>query len=384
MCSIVGTCLTLKENQKIARHFRYTGDNSPYHLHIWLVEACGQTPAVAKYVQKYLCQKYRLAMNRIDAWEPGELGRAWQEALRQGETAGAYWSILTRVDTPLEVLSQVFGDVHMMSHLQGAELRAELKELEPLRQENARLKEEVRQFSRRAENLRREREELQRRLAGKDSEVLDLRRRHSLLEQRLAALSANEELDLLKKENRRLTARLTREEKARKRLELRLFKETVRLLPGITLPPPVKEARAGDPLGFEEACPCALGKKCPRLCNKFILFVGGLDRLEPHYRSLVENDFGARFMRHDGDCHQGQARLVRMVERAEAVICPLNCNSHQASLCVKKICKNMRKPCVLLRNAGLGSLKRTLSRLASVEFAGEDQEPVAAFDVDRN
>jgi hypothetical protein len=369
LCSIVGTCLTLKETQKIARHFQYAGDASPYQVHTWLVEACRKTPAVAKQVQKYLSQKYRLALNRIDAHEPGELGRAWKEALREGETAGAYWALITRLDTPDEVLAQVFGDIHMMSHLQGAERRDELKELEPLRQENAGLKERVNRLSSQAETIRREREELKRHLAGKEAETLDLKRTLTVLEQRLASHSAGQELERLKKESRGFAVKLAQEQKAREKLEIRLFQETVRLLPGITLPPNLKEADADDSAApEEEACPLAPGERCPRFGNKFILFVGGLERLEPHYRHVVENDFGARFMRHDGNCRNGQARLVRMVERAEAVICPIDCNSHSASLCVKKICKDLNKPCVLLRNSGLGTLKRTLFRLAAAEF----------------
>jgi len=371
LCSLVGTCLTLKETQKIARHFHYAGDAAAYQVHTWLVGACGKMPLVAKHVQKYLANKYRLAMNRIDAYEPGELGRAWKEALREGETAGAYWAIITRLDTPGDVLAQVFGDVHMMSHLQGAENRDELKELGPLRRENSGLKERGNRLANQVESIKKEREELKRRVAGKETEVLDLERKLKVLEQRLDSLTASQELEKLKKENRRLTACLAQEQKARERLELRLCQETLRLLPGITLPPPPKEAAADDPELSAEACPLAPGEKCPRFCNKLILFVGGLERLEPHYRSLLENDFGARFLRHDGDCKKGQARLIHMVKRAEAVICPLNCNSHSASLCVKKVCKDLNKPCVMLRNSGLGSLKRTLLELA---VSGDLQE----------
>ncbi|MFZ5452876.1 MAG: DUF2325 domain-containing protein [Thermodesulfobacteriota bacterium] len=385
LCSIMGTCLTLKETQKIARHFRYTGDPSAYQIHTWLVEACSKMPAVAKHVQKYLTNKYRLAMNRVDAYEPGELGRAWEAALQEGETAGAYWSIITRADTPREVLVQVFGDVHMMSHLQGAETREELKELEPLRRENADLERSLKRLSAQAQAARREREELQRRLAGKEAEALDLKRQLTALEQQLAVLGPGQELARLKKENRVLAASLAREEKARERLELRLFRETVRLLPGITLPPLMQDTESEEAAAPEaEDCPLAPGEKCPRFCNKFILFVGGIDRLEPHYRGLVEQDFGAKFMRHDGDCRQGQARLVQMVKRAEAVICPLSCNSHQASLCVKKICKNLNKPCVLLRNAGLGSLKRTLSQLADAEFPDRSEVQAAVAGLKKN
>ncbi|RJR33564.1 MAG: DUF2325 domain-containing protein [Deltaproteobacteria bacterium] len=381
-CSIVGTCLTLKETQKIARHFRYPDDLAPYQLHTWLVEACSKLPLVAKHVQKHLCQKYRLAMNRIDAFASEELGRAWKDALRQGETAGTYWAIITRLDTPADVLARIFGDVHMMSHLQGAETRDELKELEPLRRDNEALKEQVQRLSGQVEAVRKEREELKRLLAGKEAETLDLKRKLAGSEERLAALAAGRDLERLKKENRDLAMKLAQEQKSRERLERRLLQETVRQLPGITLPPKLKHPAAVNSLvSEEEACPLPPGERCPRFNNKFILIVGGLDRLEPHYRSLVENDFGARFLRHDGDCKNGQARLARMVKRAEAVICPIDCNSHSASLCVKKVCKDLNKPCVLLRNSGLGVLKRTLSRLGE-ELPTVDEESLV--DANRN
>jgi hypothetical protein len=366
MCSIVGTCLTLKETEKMARRFGYAGDRSSYQLHSWAVEACQRVPEVGKYLQKYLSDKYRLTMKRLDECEGEELGRAWKEAVQEGRVAGAYWAILTRLDAPEGVVKQVFSDVHMMSHLQGSEVRAELKELDFLRQDNHGLQERLNQLANRFEQVRQEREELKRSLSGKGAEVLDLGRRLVKLGQSPDGQMQGRELHRLKRENQALADRLAHEQKARERLEMRLFQETVRQLPGIRLGPEIGGATPEETAPPDEVCPLAAGEDCPRFCNKCILFVGGMDRLEPHYRSLVENDFGGKFMRHDGDCRNGQDRLINMVKRAEAVICPINCNSHRACLCVKKICKDLNKPCVLMRNSGLGSLKRTLLELPAL------------------
>ena len=366
MCSIVGTCLTLKETEKLARRFGYAGDRAAYQLHSWAVEACQKTPEVAKYLQKYLSDKYRLTIKRLDACEGEDLGRAWKEAVQEGRVAGAYWAILTRLDAPEGVIKQVFGDVHMMSHLQGSEVRAELKELDSLRQDNHDLQERLNQLASRLERVRQEREELKRSLSGKEAEVLNLGRKLVKLEHSPDGQMQGRELHRLQRENQALAARLAHEQKARERLELRLFQETVRQLPMIPGAQEIRSAAAGATAPLEEGCPLATGEDCPQFCNKCILFVGGMDRLEPHYRSLVENDFGGKFLRHDGDCRNGQDRLAHMVKRAEAVICPINCNSHRACLCVKKICKDLNKPCVLMRNSGLGSLKRTLLELPAL------------------
>jgi len=135
LCPIVGTCLTLEGLKKIAERFGYKGEMTPYALHTSTIWACKELHVVAKYIQKYLNEKYWLIMRRIDRVEGEDLSRAWQEAVENGEIAGAFWAIMTRIDTPSSVTTQVYGDVHMMSHLQGAERRAEAKEMAELRDE---------------------------------------------------------------------------------------------------------------------------------------------------------------------------------------------------------------------------------------------------------
>ncbi|MBM4294839.1 MAG: hypothetical protein FJ126_08060 [Deltaproteobacteria bacterium] len=98
LCPLMGTCLTLKETQKIARHFQNVGDTSAHKLHVWIIEACRKLPAVAKHVQKFLDRKYRLAINRTEAYAGWELDRVWQEALKEGQIAGAFYAIITRSD----------------------------------------------------------------------------------------------------------------------------------------------------------------------------------------------------------------------------------------------------------------------------------------------
>lgn len=367
LCPLVGTCLTLKETQKIARHFQYVGDTSAYKLHVWIIDACRKLPAVAKYVQKFLDRKYRLAINRLEACAGGELDRVWQEARKEGQIAGAFYAITTRADVPDTVLNEVFGDIHMMSHLQGAEARAEIKELVQVRQAHEGLQDRVERLTNQVETVKVEREEFKRRLSHKEAELADLGRKIAHLEQDLLSLSAGRDLNKLRAENRELAARLNQEQRTREKLEMRLMQETVRQLPDMYLSPAAKDPapEATDPRG--ETCPLANGEKCRRFCNKLILLVGGPERRESHYRRLVEQDFGGIFLRHDGDCRNGQARLVNLVKQAEVVICPISCTSHQAYHCAKKWCKKLNKPCVLMHNTGVGALTRTLMELAHPE-----------------
>ena len=98
----------------------------------------------------------------------------------------------------------------------------------------------------------------------------------------------------------------------------------------------------------------------PDLCGKTILYVGGLHKMVPHYKQLVEK-YGGRFIHHDGGKEVSRAQLPKMLYSADAVLCPVDCVSHDACNCVKKICKRYQKPYVMMRSSGLSSLAKGLN-----------------------
>lgn len=103
-------------------------------------------------------------------------------------------------------------------------------------------------------------------------------------------------------------------------------------------------------------------EKCPGedLCGRTVLYVGGLHKMVPRYRQLVEN-FGGRFIHHDGSKEASRTLLPGML--AAAVFCPIDCVSHDACNRVKKMCKRFQKPFVLMRSASLSSLARGLKNI---------------------
>ncbi len=357
LCPIIGTCLTLKELKKIAIRFGYKEELTPYVLHSSMVQACINLPFVSKYVQKYLSEKYWPIMRRIDRVEGKDLSSAWQEALKDGEIAGAFWAIMTRTDTPSSVTTQVHGDVHMMSHLQGAERRAEAKEMAGLRDEVSRLKEEKDRLFREINKVRDERHQAKKGISEMEYEVTKLKGEIRFLKERLTYLEEGQELQRLREDNSQLREKLMNEEDLRKRLERRfdIIQEKLRS------PVPIENFLERLPQFTQE-------DRRINLCKRRILFVGGLDRLEQHYRDLVEKEFGGIFEHHNGDCSIGNGRLEEMIRRAELVLCPVNCNSHNACLCVKKLCKELNKPFIMLQSSGLSSLKRAIFQFTEAEI----------------
>ena len=116
-------------------------------------------------------------------------------------------------------------------------------------------------------------------------------------------------------------------------------------------------------------------KDCPvlDLCGRCVLYIGGRHSLVPYYRQIVKG-CGGRFIHHDGGKEEQKAKLDKMLCRADAVICPVNCVSHDACLRAKRLCKHRAKLFVALRSAGVSALARGLERVAVGPTGRKNQE----------
>lgn len=124
---------------------------------------------------------------------------------------------------------------------------------------------------------------------------------------------------------------------------------------------------SSQPRADELMVPCRGGDcdpKCPSydLCKKRVLIVGGIERMEKAYRKLVE-ERGGIFEYHAGHMKSGGKGLENSVQRADLVLCPVNCNSHGACLKVKSLGKKFKKPVHMLSNFSLSTVARTMEEL---------------------
>jgi hypothetical protein len=116
-----------------------------------------------------------------------------------------------------------------------------------------------------------------------------------------------------------------------------------------------QELRSALTCHAEEPCEAMIESDGIKLCGRKIMYVGGRGNLVRYYRALVERRGGV-FIHHDGGIESSMDLLKRAVNSADAVICPIDCVSHGACLAIKKTCKQMAKPFIPLRSAGLSSL----------------------------
>jgi Uncharacterized protein conserved in bacteria (DUF2325) len=91
------------------------------------------------------------------------------------------------------------------------------------------------------------------------------------------------------------------------------------------------------------------------LDGRCILYVGGRARQVPQFKSHVERTNG-RFLHHDGGLEHNAGLLPGLVSRADLVVFPVDCISHDAAGSLKRTCRQLGKRYLPLRTSSLASL----------------------------
>jgi hypothetical protein len=162
--------------------------------------------------------------------------------------------------------------------------------------------------------------------------------------------------NLLRRENRKLKYRL---DEMMKRAQT--LKEPQPSSPTIC-PFEVNERPEKEELP-RDGITCQQPDDCPLNALK-IAVVGGLDRLEPRYRSIVER-LGGQFVFHSGNCNNGTHTLRNIVCGSDIVVFITSVNSHNAMWAVKAECKKSGKKFIALKRTGPEALEyKLLSEMA--------------------
>lgn len=400
-CPIIGTCLEVDDLRRLARKIgspALRDAKSDFEVHVSFVAAADEKNLLSIAVQKELERRYARTVKRFaSAKSPDALRTLWQRALADGEVQGAFWALMTHACADVELRSQAFEDVHMLSHQIGAGLRADLAALAEARKALAHLRKE-------AES---ERKRNARRLQKKNTEVEQLRERVTGLEgieqayeatrERLRELEDGRELRALRarvaqleQENDRQGRRLADAELRAEALEQGLEAAEAEVM-GLAarLQEQTNACEALERLiGMGDATDACAGDDCDGcsghhdrafdldLAGQRILCVGGRSDLAPRYRDLVQRCNG-ELIRHDGGLEDSRQRLEAVLASADAVICPADAVSHNAYALTKRFCKRMAKPCVLVSRSSVGAFAEALSALADAPDSQAAPGPIS-------
>ncbi|HYH22652.1 MAG TPA: DUF2325 domain-containing protein [Azospirillum sp.] len=352
-CSIVGTCLSHEDLEWACRRL---GIERPaglrdYDLHRYFVEQVGGSGAPARLLHKRLDEKYAGEVRRF-ARATDEAGwlALWEQAVASGSVAAAYWAVLSHAGVPESVAMRAYGDVHMLSHLLGAQNRRTLRQQHSLEARCAELEDRLA----RAERSTAERiAEKDARIRALEAELAQARTAVTASARPARRAASAERLERgLVRANRRVAA-----ERARARAaegEATRLRALLDAAPSAT--PSTTPAAGPRPAVTGPAAP-------PDLGGQAILYVGGRPNLVPRLRETVQT-LNGDLLHHDGGVEQAAHCLEGLVERADLVVCPIDCVSHDACLRVKGLCRRMRKPFIPLRSSGATTFLRTLGTLA--------------------
>jgi hypothetical protein len=372
-CSIVGTCLSTTELRQILVKAGMAVEGASDHdLHAQGVLLAGQRDGRGKLLHKALDRRHRSALSRFDKAETIDDVRAlWQLALKDGDIPGAYWAAMTHSAATNTLIREIFGDVHMLSHLVGAANRADIRRLKALETENAELR----------EKLGRQQVRLQQDITARDARIRDLNaalarriaeettnrnssdgageetslneligdldhrlraetNRRAVIEERVARLAGE-----LRQERAERGAAESRESALRRELEA------------------VEASLAFSATHDEAASPGGSEVSPAPLAGLSVLYVGGRPDKLGHLRAVGEQ-FGARFLHHDGGIDDRSGLLAGVVSRADVVMFPVDCVSHEAVAMVKRLCRQMSKPYFPLRSTGMSSFVAALTLAA--------------------
>jgi len=386
-CSVLGTCLSLKDLYAVVRRAgcQLSPALTAYQLHSQVVDIMATPNELSKLIDKELEKRHAVAARTVRlATTEAELEARWKEAATRGQITGAYWGVLSHPLCSKNLQWQVFGDVHMLSHLVGASRQADLCRVHELEGAHAVLDGKLAQLKHDHRSVLKDCRRLEDEVATRRRDVERTERRLLTAQSTIAALESG---SLATERLARISELSLALEQAQARASAADASacEALRLL---------EEARRASALAAEHAlelsaenhaleieltkgsigCPLAQGEATcddgdlESLCGKRILCLGGRRNLVQHYRMLVERR-GGEFLYHDGGLEESLDAATRALVTVDAVICPVDCVSHAACLNVKRACKNLAKRFVPLRSAGLSSFARGIQTIAGARLS---------------
>ncbi len=370
-CPVVGSMLTVEKHKSILKKCGYDVSRlKPYEYHQNLMAKLHEENNVSVKVNNFIRSKARKWMAQVRQMSEQELRHLWESHLDSGSAAPLLYAIVAFQDTDIELLHDVYGQIHMQSHanMMGIfEVRQELaraqgiierekKKLAQKVQENKKLVQFRKADAIRLSKLEAENAQLRKQAAHSSGLAQDFERADDvdrlnaqILDLQTRVKEQEDFLRIKERENRSLQIDLF---SARSENDI-IQQEVQSMMNGIqagAVPPPCQQ-----PDG------CCSGETCQQyqLCAKRIFMIGGITKMKSYYKDIVEKA-GGEFDYHDGYLKNANADLEAKVKKSDLVLCPVNCNSHNACLRVKKLCNRHNKQLKILSSSSLSAVTQAV------------------------
>lgn len=329
-------------------------------VHSYFVHEASENSHLTRKTQKFLDKKFNRQLKQFaQAKSADDVVTIWDKVWQRGEVAGAFWALMTHPLADENIQHAAYAQVHMLSHQVGSTQTADLRKLHQLEQQQNDLQEQLKQT--------------RQSVLERDQKIQDLQQQlmQAVLQNAQAESLAADDTEDLKQQLRRYRQALSH---VQARLDTAITQMQQQNLRTAELEAELKceqierralEKQLEQVLAPSECAQCQASEDSQAWCaqqnleGQCILYVGGRDKLKPHFRNLVES-YGGNFIHHDGGLHGKDHHLQQVLCQADTVFCPLDCISHNACNAIKSFCKKHNKPMVLLRTESLSAFSRGL------------------------
>jgi len=373
-CAVIGTCLTMDEVKKLLRSFHVSvNDSSSYDIHTAIVTIISFHDFRSKKVQSYLNKKFKAAIHKTKKMNAAELKIEWKRVVNSGELIATFWAVIAHPLTSEQMKRDFYGDIHMQSHMSGATNRVDLRRLNQLENEQKKFDIETLAQQIKYQKLQTENTRLQGVIQKQNEKSADLTNRVAALtnaNEQLTIIKSVEEIDQLNSQVAKLRHKVNfqaDEIEKNETNQIQLNKVVISLKHKIsTYKKTITEYESETEYLQYVLSQNKLEDKClfkkQGLCGQCVLYVGGKANLVPYYRELIEAKSGV-FLHHDGGIEKSTQDLTQFLNRADVVLFPSDCLSHDAYWKIKTTCKKQQKPFEYLKSPGLHSLSSLLDKI---------------------
>ena len=402
-CRVLGLSFDERELKKIFKELKLSHDHlypTAFKMHQHLVQVCRTQSQHAKRIEKILDRQFAAYKNKTGIAEPQKIcdfiegnngAEAGGDTFKHIPISALIWFAARNNVTDKtngngnskEIETRIYTALHLREHqalrfyddlsrkLPGGKAGHVMNELRTALETNDKLQRNYKRLEQKREELISEREALredktgiiheleeQRRLNGRLRREIDEAGGESMLEQ---INSMKKELAFLREERKRLN----RENAALVKISSSTF-NVVNTREGMKMTMAGEDSKfaastCGSRDNIDGGSPDELS---PQLKDMRVAYVGGVESLESCYKQMAES-FGCPFCYHCGHCEGGKKAIEGIVDKNDVVFCPIDINSHNACLLVKRVCKMRDKPCFFLRSSGVSALKRGLANFAA-------------------
>jgi hypothetical protein len=373
-CSIVGTCLSTTELRKLIGRYvpQLSGkDATDVEIHHTAVNLSTGGGIVAKELNKALDARHALAIKKFrTAPDEKALKALWQEALAQGDVPGAYWALMTHPESTFLLRSQAFGEVHMLSHLVGAANRADIRRVAALEEETMRLKEANAALQARLNTVNTQYATAQAELATHARQLAmdQMRQRDSEAAPEALVLEMAQLRAQLADREEKLSLHTARRNESEQKLAAQQLRYDALQADFHATRDELETARlelAALENAFEDnTCDGGAKTALPPLDGKCVLYVGGRPGCADRLCKMVATA-GGKLLVHDGGIEDRDGLLATMLPRAQMVVFPIDCISHNAMHVAKQACARRGIACHPIRSASVASFVALMQRLAT-------------------